>query len=767
MKEKRERERERGGGTGGTEGIQISSKDTIPQKMFQVLTTTLAIHKIKPTDDPKKKSPKIEDLQKLLIQANEQIEQQNYLINGKTQQINNFEKQLTRKNHKIKSLQKQLNKKDIKINKIKLLKRQPSEKLNEINTINQTEKQTKKFNETKNQINQIEKKNQKKRINFEEIFLILQEPKTTEQIYYNSTEEFPQTLNNFLSNRSVFFENCKSKEQINQENINSLKNEIQEIYQKIKKNYEKQQKINKIISDHNINQLFHLKQNFNNNNDDDDDDKGIQNKKDNDNNNNLEKKILVKNKLIKKFQKYIEKIKIKINNFQKLFFYFKDVKVNLFEDINDYFKINLQIYKNNLIHNLVTYIKEFNNFENIKLKEFNKKKYSISKIFKKLSKDLQEKIIITDQNELNSYSLKYQNSYEKKINEIEELKLFIGKIQIIKRKLIDLKAIVHQLYEFKEKLNIINLLIHPYLKYIEKNNKLKNKIPILFKNDQQISQKIKKLKRDILNKEEKLEESENIPNNQDQIKKIENSINELEKNKKKFLKKKIKNYQTLILIIFKHFPEQISEKNISLRQFSNQNKKNLLEKLKNKTKFTFILKKKIQELNPESINIQCIFKILFNFQKKQFQNIQSTKNDKIDLNLIQICTNSNINKLQEIKNVQLTINNDNNNKNNKNNQIKFVQELVLENHFCFYYFHDNFLIEKPIIFKFQNQKILFIYDLKENGQIKWKSNSNDQIFKVIHENKNNAFGPIELGKSDENLFNHEGIPQLLSETSNN
>ncbi|KAJ6239512.1 hypothetical protein M0813_25121 [Anaeramoeba flamelloides] len=470
-----------------------------------------------------------------------------------------------------------------------------------------------------------------------------------------------------------------------------------------------------------------------------------ENENENENENDLENLISEKTKLLEEYPEYLEKIKLKLGNYNEIFFNFEAIKNNLFEEINKILKINCQIIEGTYNNeNVITYIKELNNLEKQKMIEFSQKKNAISKLINLFSNDTNEQMLFADNNELNKMSEKYQNDYVTKVNEIEELKIYIKKIQIIRQKLINLNETLIKFNQIKEKLNMINLSIQPLIKDIHNNKKLDNRIKEIDIKHRENFQEIRNLKKKIFQEEDNLEDAIHISNNEEQIEKIENNIEKLKKNKKKLTKQKNQIYEELILTVFRYFPEQIIKKNISLKQFSKENKKILLKKLQNNTSFKLILTKEFQDINSENNKIGCSFKILFNFQ-----NNQSLENSKFRFYLTQINLNSNtdMNNLKEIKKVHLSIESDNNN-NNKTINMKKIK-LDVENYFCFYYYYDNVLIGKTVIFKFQKKLINFIYDLEENDEINWKSDSNDQIFQIIYNKKINVCVPIELPNSSE------------------
>ncbi|KAJ3433033.1 hypothetical protein M0812_21983 [Anaeramoeba flamelloides] len=463
----------------------------------------------------------------------------------------------------------------------------------------------------------------------------------------------------------------------------------------------------------------------------------------NENKNDLGNFISEKKELLKEYPKYLEKIVLKLENYNGIFFNFEKIKNKLFEGINKNMKINCQIIEgvyNN--ENVITFIKTLNKLKKKKMQEFIKKRKSISKLIYLFSNDIIDQNIMSESNDLNKISEKYQKEYVTKVNEIEELKIYIKKIQIIIDKLINLNKTLIKFNKIREKLNIINLAIQPLIKHYQNNNKFQVTIKKKEENHREISKKIIKLGGEIIKEEQNLGEAEIILNNEKQIEKIENSIEKLKNNIKKLKKTKSQNYEKLILILFRSFPEQIKDKNISLRHITDTN--NLLQKLKKKSNFKLKLTKQFQEMNSKKKEIGCSFEILYNFQ-----NNQSLENSKFRLYLRQINLNSNtdMNNLKEIKKVSLSIKSDNNKK-NKNIRIK-KRKLNLGNYFCFYYFYDNILIGKTVIFKFLNKKINFIYDLDQNNKIYWKYDSNDQNFQIIYNKKIKTSVPRELPNSNQ------------------
>ncbi|KAJ3449053.1 DNAj [Anaeramoeba flamelloides] len=705
------------------------------------------------------KNQKIINLKRIITERENELEQKNErnrnlkrIITEKNEQIRKLKRiitekdnELEQKNERNRNLKRIITEKDHEIN----------EKNNEIKEKNQENTNFKtKVTQTNEKLEQksktIKSINAKRGINFKEIFIQLEEPKITDPINIDLTENIPQILKIFLKNELLTFENRKNEEKISLEDLNSLKNEIQEIYQKLQKNYNQQLKINPMIFEQNLIRLFKLKQskpnskkvvcNENNNLN------KIEIENENENENDLENLISEKMKLLEEYSEYLEKIKLKLGNYNEIFFNFEEIKNNLFEEINKNLKINCQIIEGTYNNeNVITYIKELNNLEKQKMIEFSQKKNAISKLINLFSNDTNEQMIFADNNELNKMSEKYQNDYVIKVNEIEELKIYIKKIQIIRQRLIPLNETLIKFNQIKEKLNIINLSIQPLIIDIDNNTKLQNRIKGIDKKHRDISKDIRNLRKKISEEEENLEDALDISDNEEQIEKIENGIEKLNNNQKKLIKNKIQNYEKKLVLLFRSFPEQIKKKNISLKQFSKENKYILLKKLQNNTNFKLILTKEFQDINSEKNTIGCSFKILFNCQKNQ-----SIKNSKFHFYLTQINLNSttDINNLKEIKKVHLSIKSDNSNKKNKTIDIKKIK-LDVENYFCFYYYYDNILIGKTVIFKFQKKHINFIYDLEENDEINWKSDSNDQNFQVIYNKKIKVLGPIELPNSSE------------------
>ncbi|KAJ6255738.1 hypothetical protein M0813_11125 [Anaeramoeba flamelloides] len=416
--------------------------------------------------------------------------------------------------------------------------------------------------------------NAKRGINFKEIFTQLKEPKITDPINIDLTGNIPQILKSFLKNELLAFENRGNEEKINLEDLNSLKNEIQEIYQKLQKNYNQQLKINPIIFEQNLIRLFKLKQSKPNSKKVVSNENSNLNGNEKENENDLENLISEKTKLLEEYPEYLEKIKLKLENYNEISFNFEQIKNSLFEEINKNLKIHCQIIEGTYNNeNVINYIKKLNNLEKQKMILFDKKKNSISKLINLFSNDTKKQMLFADNNELNKISEKYQNDYVTKVNEIVELKIYIKKIQIIRQKLINLNETLIQFNQIKEKLNIINLSIQPLIIDIGNNTKLQNRIKGIDKKHRDISKEIRNVGKIIFQEEENLEDAIDISNNEEQIEKIENRIENLKKNKKKLKKQKNQIYEKSILTVFRYFPEQIIKKNISLKQFTKEIKK--------------------------------------------------------------------------------------------------------------------------------------------------------------------------------------------------
>ncbi|KAJ6244689.1 chromatin assembly factor 1 subunit a caf-1 subunit a [Anaeramoeba flamelloides] len=625
---------------------------------------------------------------------------------------------------------------------------------------------TEKDNELEQKNKTIKNINGKRGIIFNEIFTLLEELKITDPINIDLTEKNLQILNSFLNDELPKFENTENEKNRSLEDLISLKNEIQEIYQKLQKNYNQQLKINPMIFEQNLIRLFKLKQskpnskkvvcneknNLNRNENEMEKEKekemkGKLKEIEKENENDLENLISEKTKLLEKYPEYLEKIQLKLGNYNQIFFNFEEIKNNLFEEINKHLKINYQIIEGTYNNeNVLNFIKKLKILKKKKMKEFFKKRKSISNLIYLFSNDIIDQNIMSGSYDLNKISEKYQKEYVTKVNEIEELKIYIKKILIIRQKLINLNETLIQFNQIKEKLNIINLSIQPLIKdFNNNNNKSDNEIKGIEKNYKKKFQKIQNKKEEISQEEKGLEVARDISNNEEQIEKIENSIEKLKKNKKKLTKQKNQIYEELILTVFRYFPEQIKKKNISLYQFSKENKDILLKKLQTNVNFKLILTKDFQDINSEKNTIGCSFKIKYNFQ-----NNPSMENSKFHFYLTKVNLNSNTdtNNLKKIKKFDLSVLNDDNNKKYKTINIK-KKQLDVGNYYCFFYFYDKILIGKTVIFKFLNKKINFIYDLDQNNEINWKSDSNDKIFQIIYNKKINTSVPREVSNSNQ------------------
>ncbi|KAJ6250411.1 hypothetical protein M0813_16061 [Anaeramoeba flamelloides] len=473
----------------------------------------------------KEKNQKIKNLKRIITEKENGLEQKNERNRNLKRIITERENELEQKNERNRNLKRIITEKDHEI------KEKNQENTNFKTKVTQTNQKLEQKSKT------IKSINAKRGINFKEIFTQLEEPKTTDPINIDLTENIPQILNSFLKNELLTFENRKNEEKISLEDLNSLKNEIQEIYQKLQKNYNQQLKINPMIFEQNLIRLFKLKQskpnskkvvcNENNNLN------KIEIENENENENDLENLISEKMKLLEEYPEYLEKIKLKLGNYNEIFFNFEEIKNNLFEEINKNLKINCQIIEGTYNNeNVITYIKELNNLEKQKMIEFSQKKNAISKLINLFSNDTNEQMLFADNNELNKMSEKYQNDYVIKVNEIEELKIYIKKIQIIRQKLIPLNETLIKFNQIKEKLNIINLSIQPLIIDIDNNTKLQNRIKGIDKKHRDISKEIRNLGKKISEEKENLEDALDISDNEDQIEKIENSIEKLKNNQK-------------------------------------------------------------------------------------------------------------------------------------------------------------------------------------------------------------------------------------------